>query len=47
MSIKADKEDGSTKNSSEYEKVDLDRGHEELGKEIETTQDKVSFTGSK
>ena len=47
MSIKADKEDGSTRNSSEYEKVDLEKGHEESGKEIETTEDKVSITSSK
>jgi hypothetical protein len=47
MSIKADKEDGSTRNNSEYEKVDLNRGHEGLGKEIETTQDNVSIAISK
>jgi hypothetical protein len=46
MSIKAEKDDASTRNSSDYEKVDLGRGSEGLEKKINSTQDKVCITSS-
>jgi hypothetical protein len=46
MSIKAEKEDASTRNSSEYEKVDLNKASENLEKKVNSTQDKVSITSS-
>lgn len=41
MSIRAEKETESTRDSSEYQKTETDGGHGGLEKEIETTRDKV------